>query len=171
MKKLLSILILLNFTIGFSQEIKLIEKRNFEGAIFPETYDILYTENPPKERRFTPTIAEIEKLETQLRKDIREINKNKPNQGKDYEPVIHRNLHKYVRQYIGFIDEDGHRVIHVNFLWNYYSFWDNIRGWTRPDDRWKTEWQMTFDGGSRYWNIKYLVDENKFMDFRVNGVA
>ncbi|SFO08963.1 hypothetical protein SAMN04488519_103381 [Algoriphagus ornithinivorans] len=171
MKRLLSILILLNFTLGFSQSIKLIEKPTFKGAVFPETYKILYTQNPPEERRFTPTIAEIEKLETQLRKDIREINKNKPNHGKDYGPVIHRNLSKYVRQYIGFIDEDGQKVIHVNFLWNHYSLLDSIRGWTKPDDRWKTEWQMTFDGGSRFWNIKYLVDENKFIDFRVNGVA
>ncbi|MEG9329207.1 hypothetical protein V6B16_14785 [Salinimicrobium catena] len=91
MKKLLSILILLNFTLGFSQDIKLIEKRTFEGAVFPETYNILYTQNPPEERRFTPTIAEIEELETRLKKEIREINKNKPNQGRDFGPVIHRN--------------------------------------------------------------------------------
>jgi len=63
-------------------------------------------------------------METQLRKDIRDINKNKPNQGKDHVPVIHRNLNKYVRQYIGFIDEDGQRVIHVNFFWNHYSLWE-----------------------------------------------
>ena len=171
MKKLLSILILLHFTLGSSQEIKLIENPTFKGAIFPATYNIEFSENPPLEKRFTPTIAEIEELETQLRKNIKEINKNKPNQGKDYGPVIHRNLNKYVRQYIGFIDEDGQKVIHVNFIWNHYSFWDRIRGFTKPDDRWKTEWQMTFDGGSRYWNIKYLVDEDRFIHFRVNGVA
>lgn len=44
-------------------------------------------------------------------------------------------------------------------------------GWTKPDDSWKTEWQMWFDGGSRFWNINYIIDKKEFVDFSVNGVA
>ncbi|RBP27023.1 hypothetical protein DFR65_1121 [Oceanihabitans sediminis] len=171
MKNLLLIILTLNFGLTFSQNIELIESRNFDGAIFPKTYDIPLTENPPIEKRFTPTKEEIVELEKQLRGQIKEINKNKPNQGKHYGPIIHKRLKKYDRQYIGFIDQYGQRVIHVNFIWNGYSIWELIRGWTKPDDSWKTEWQMWFDGGSRFWNINYIMDKKEFVDFSVNGVA
>ena len=171
MKKLLLIILTLNFGLIFSQEIELIESQKFEGAIFPKTYDIPYSENPLTEKRFTPTKREILELEKQLRNQIKEINKNKPNQRKGYGPVIHKKLKKYDRQYIGFIDQNGLRVIHVNFIWNGFTLWESIRGFTKPDDSWKTEWQMWFDGGSRYWNIKYTIDKKEFIDFRVNGVA
>tara|TARA_R110002074_G_C12161220_1_gene631235 strand:+ start:54 stop:569 length:516 start_codon:yes stop_codon:yes gene_type:complete len=171
MKKLLLIILTLNFGLTFSQNIELIESRNFEGAIFPKTYDILLTENPSIEKRFTPTKEEIVELENQLRSQIKKINKNKPNQGKGYGPIIHKRLKKYDRQYIGFIDQYGQRVIHVNFIWNGYSIWESIRGWTKPDDSWKKEWQIVFDGGSRFWNINYIIDKKEFVDFQVNGVA
>jgi hypothetical protein len=123
------------------------------------------------EKRFTPTKSEILELEKQLDEQIKVINKNKPNQGKGYGPIIHRKLKKYDRQYIGFIDQYGQKVIHVNFIWNGYSIWEAIKGWTKPDESWKTEWQMWFDGGSRFWNINYIIDKKEFIDFQVNGVA
>src|SRR5690606_16905683 len=90
MKNLLLIILTLNFGLTFSQNIELIESRNFDGAIFPKTYDIPLTENPSIEKRFTPTKEEIVELEKQLRGQIKEINKNKPNQGKHYGPIIHK---------------------------------------------------------------------------------
>jgi len=171
MKKLLLIILTLNFGLTFSQEIELIESRKFEGTIFPKSYNIPYSENPLIEKRFTPTKEEIVELEKQLRSDIKKINKNKPNQGKGYGPIIHKRIRKYDRQYIGFIDQYGQRVIYVNFIWNGYSLWESIRGFTKPEDSWKTEWQMIFDGGSRYWNIKYIIDKKEFVEFQVNGVA
>ncbi|TDU43490.1 hypothetical protein BXY82_0902 [Gelidibacter sediminis] len=171
MKKLLLIILILNFGFTFSQEIELIENRKFEGAIFSNSYEIPYSENPSIEKRFTPTKKEILELEKQLQNDIKKINKNKPNQGKGYGPIIHRKLKKYDRQYIGFIDQYGQKVIHINFIWNGYSLWESIRGWTKPDGTWKSEWQVIFDGGSRYWNINYIIDKKCFVDFRVNGVA
>ena len=171
MKNLLLIILTLNFGLTFSQNIELINSRNFKGAIFPKTYDIPLTENPSIEKRFTPTKEEIVELENQLRSQIKKINKNKPNQGKHYGPIIHKRLKKYDRQYIGFIDQYGQRVIHANFIWNGYSIWESIRGWTKPDDSWKTDWQMWFDGGSRFWNINYIIDKKEFVDFSVNGVA
>jgi hypothetical protein len=171
MKKLLLIILTLNFGLTFSQNIELIENRKFEGAIFPKNYDIPMSKNPPIEKRFTPTKSEILELEKQLDNKIKAINKNKPNQGKGYGPIIHRRLKKYDRQYIGFIDQYGQKVIHVNFIWNGYSIWEAIKGWTKPDESWKTEWQMWFDGGSRFWNINYIIHKKEFIDFQVNGVA
>ncbi|SFS82122.1 hypothetical protein SAMN04488006_0213 [Lutibacter maritimus] len=161
----------MNFNLSYSQEIELIENRKYEGAIFSKNYNIPYSKSPTIEKRFTPTKLEIEELENRLSKYLRETNKNKPKENKHYGPKIHKNLNKYVRQYIGFIDQFGQRVIHVNFIWNGYSLMESIRGWTKPDDSWKTEWQIIFDGGSRYWNINYIIEKEKFIDLNVNGVA
>ena len=171
MKKLLPIILLFCFSLTFSQEIKLVENKKYEGAIFSKSYTDEFSNFPPIKKRFTPTETEIAELENQLKKQIKRINKNKPNQGKHYGPIIHRNLKKYVRQYIGFIDNEGQKFIYVNFLWDGYSLLDFIRGFEKRDDSWKTEWQMWFDGGSRYWNIKYIIDKKEFVDFSVNGIA
>lgn len=171
MKKLLLIILLLNINLTFSQKIELVENRKYEGAIFSKSYIDEFLNLPQIEKRFTPTKTQITEFENQLKKEIKRINKNRPNQGKGYGPVIHRNLKKYVRQYIGIIDKNGQKFIYANFLWDGYSIWDFIRGYEKPDRYWKKGWVMAFDGGSRYWNIKYIIDKNEFIDFSVNGVA
>lgn len=171
MKKLLLLFLTLSFRVVFTQNIELIESRNFKGAIFPETYNVLGDSDTAIEKRFTPTKDEILELEKELKKQIKHINKNKPNQGKHYGPIIHKRLKKYNRQYIGYINQQGQRIIIVNCIWNGFSLWESIRGWSKPDDSWKTEWQTWFDGGSRYWNITYIMDKNEFVNFWVNGVS
>ncbi|MFY8187245.1 MAG: hypothetical protein ACOVLC_04730 [Flavobacterium sp.] len=170
MKKLLFIILTLNFGLTFSQGIELIESTKFRGAIFPKEYD-LNDKVTTIEKRFTPTNEEIVELENQLRIQIKKINKNKPNQGRHYGPIIHKRLKKYDRQYIGFIDQYGQRVIHVNFIWNGYSIWDFLNGYEKPDESWKTKWQIWFDGGSQFWNINYIIEKKEFVDFQVNGVS
>jgi len=171
MKKLLLIILILNFNLSFSQEIELIYEKEYEGAIFPKTYNITYSNNLPNDKRFTPTKTEIRELESRLRIYLKEISKNKTNRGKGDGPNIQRNLDKYVRQYIGFVDEKGQRIIHVNFVWNHYSFWNKIRGYEKPNDSWKSDWQFVLDGGSYYWNIDYIMTKNDFDNLNVNGIA
>jgi len=129
MKKLLLIILILNFNLSFSQEIELFYEKEYEGAIFPKTYKTTYFKNFPNDKRFTPTKTEIQELESRLRIYLKELSANKTNRGNGNEPNIWRNLDKYVRQYIGFLDENGQRIIHVNFIWNHYSFWNKIRGY------------------------------------------
>ena len=171
MKKLLLIILIFNFNLSFSQEIELIYEKEYEGAIFPKTYKLTYSNNLPNDKRFTPTKTEIQELESQLRIYLKEITTKKTNRGNENKPNIQRNLDKYVRQYIGFIDEKGQRIIHVNFIWNHYSFWNKIRGYEKPNDSWKSNWQFVLDGGSYYWNIDYIMTENDFENLNVNGVA
>jgi len=63
-----------------------VKGNRYEGAIFPSDYQMLYVSNPSAELRFTPTLEEVAKLEEQLKKEIKSINKNKPNQGQNYGP-------------------------------------------------------------------------------------
>jgi hypothetical protein len=56
-------------------------------------------------------------------------------------------------------------------LWNGYSIFESLRGIAKPEDYWKNSWETVFDGGSRYWSIKYIIDKKTFIDFGVNGVS
>ncbi|HEY1193539.1 hypothetical protein [Flavobacterium sp.] len=149
MKKLSVLLFLIFHIITYSQ--KVTSFKNI-GVIFPKDYDCYLFDN-----RFTPTSTEINELEILLNKNIEAINTSK------FKPLIHKNLKKYKRQYIGFYNEKGEKIIYVNFLWN--------KDLNSSEEKWKTEWYDVADGGSYYWNIKYNLDNKTFFDFRVNGLG
>jgi len=171
MKKHLIIILLLNYTIVlFGQSINVYESKNFQGAIFPKTYTntaYLWLED---KYRFTPTIEEVQEFEKDLRSKLKLINKVRWNQ-KNSCPVIHRKLKKYIRQYLGFIDDSGKKYLLVNFLWEENSFLQE----TEQDEYynelgdWKKHWQVWFDGCSHYWNVKYYLESDTLFDLQING--
>ncbi len=172
MKTRLILLLILTATFELpAQNGKVVKGNKYKGAIFASDYQMPYTSDPPSELRFTPTPEEVAKLERQLKKEIRSINKNKPNQGKHYGPVIHRNLNKYVRQYIGIITPKGDRVVCVNFIWNSLNVFERIKGYSLWAEDFKEEWLVIHDGGSKYWQINYNLNTSEFGNFYVNGVA
>jgi hypothetical protein len=122
--------------------------KHFNVAIFPASYIEfpLITNN-----RFTPTHSEIDKAEKSLRSKIKTISK-------DY-PVIYKKLKKYLRQYVGYIDNNGNRVLVINcFLSND----DYLNDWLK-------NYFMILDGGSSVWEIKYNIKTDTFFEFGVNG--
>ena len=154
-----------------SQNIQLLKTEKFTGVIFPANYDlsgIFGTQN-----RFTPTELEIAELEMILKAQIAELNKNRFSQKNKYNrknrcPTIDKNLKKYVRQYAGFYNEKGERIIYINCIWHKYTEIgdDNIERQV-----WKTNWLTISDGGSYYWNVQYNLDTKTFFNFSVNGIA
>ncbi|MEO9872150.1 hypothetical protein [Ekhidna sp.] len=143
------------------QSAEVVSGKKYRGAIFNSEYAMPPWTFTIKEKRFTPTSEEIDKIEVKLKLEINDLNSDGLNQGKGYGPAIHKNLRKYVRQYLGFINEKGERVILINCLWLKSSFADG----------WKEEWINVSDGGSQYWQVKYNLDQEQFYDFGVNGVA
>lgn len=133
------------------------------GVIFSADYKYYSFDNL---KRFTPSFSEISELEILLSRHIKKINSNRLNQGN--QSLIHRNLKKYKRQYIGYFDEKGERVIYVKFLWKGYQYFDDNG---KEIEIWKTQWLEIFDGGSSYWQIKYNPDLKIFSDLAVNGVS
>jgi len=161
MKKinLLLTVLLLNIFHGLGQpntnkiEAEHYKTKKFDVAIFPENYiDMIPGE------RFTPTKQDIDKAEVALIKGLKKLNRYKPNQAST--PVIHKNLRKYKRQYFGYIDKNGQRILLIN------CFWDEDL-----ENHWLKERVQVFDGGSYYWNIQYNIDKNKLFDLYVNGYA
>lgn len=127
----------------------------FDVAIFPSSYiDFVGGE------RFTPTRAEIDQAETALQIELSNLNKDLINQTSS--PIIHKNLNKYKRQYFGFIDKNGNRILLIN------SFWTKQK---EISSGWLTGRILVLDGGSYYWTVKFNLDTEKLFDLVINGYA
>ena len=111
-------------------------------------------------QRFTPTRQEIEKAEFVLNNNLQDLNKDLVNQSST--PIIHKNLNKYKRQYFGYIDKNGDRILLIN------CFWSKDKD---ESDRWLTSRIIVHDGGSYYWNVKFNLDKNILFDLDINGYA
>jgi|SRR5690606_10780589 len=143
------------FSMGESQTVaEHYKTENFDVAIFPKEYNLFGIE-----KRFTPTKEEVLLAEKALQTQLKEINKNLPNQSSS--PVIHRNLIKYKRQYFGIFGENSERILFIN------AFWDD----TLSLSYWLNSEISVDDGGSYFWNIKYLINENLLFDLMINGSA
>jgi len=141
-----------------SDNFTLVTGRQYKGAILSAD------QHTPKldetmTSRFTPTINEVDKLENELKRRIKEINKNRPGQGRHYGPKVDKHLRRYIRQYIGFINDKNEKVIYVGLHWKGRAH------------NWKHNFVMVLDGGSYHWSIEYNLDRDEFFQFGVNGIS
>ena len=146
-----------------------IEKGRITGVIFSKSgLCFLCLEN---KERFTPTIDDIEKSENILNQNLKTKNSQLINQG-DNCPVIHNNLKAYRRQYFGYLDSEGNKIIYATFNWDRYTIADRIKGYYRDEsDKWKREKEMVLDGCSYHWEIKINLDTEELFDLDVNGAG
>jgi hypothetical protein len=144
----------------------------FRGSIFKDTYpfEYLLVSEVDSFNRFTPSVGEIREAENILKRDMKAINKGKLNQQKHY-PDISNNSNKYFRQYVGFINHKGEKLIHFNCHWDRYTLWDRLKAY--DDDRlsFDSDYTITLDGGSRYWQTLINLDQKKVIGWSVNGIA
>ena len=93
-----------------------------------------------------------------MRAKLKQINYQKSDQ---FGPIIHENLPKYRRQYVGNINKKGQKIIWINFLW------------TKENDESRLAKDVLYvdDGGSYYWNIKVNIVTEELTDLMINGVA
>lgn len=127
----------------------------FEVAIFPASNQDILT----REKRFTPTKEQVNLAELALVQKLEKLNYYLMNQTST--PVIHTNLHNYLRQYIGYINKQGQHILLIN------SFWHNI---DRTHNKYWLKMRVVVDfGGSFYWNVKYNIETGELFDLRVNS--
>ena len=124
----------------------------FNVAIFPATYPVDEIEGA----RFTPTVEEVRVAEHALNAQLMELNKDLANQ--EGSVIIHRNLRKYKRQYFGYIDKTGQKVLLINNFWKKIEHTD-----------WLNSKVSVLDGGSHYWSVKYSINNRMLFDVAVNG--
>ena len=149
-----------------------VKSNKFRGTIFKSSYpqDKLFISSVDSINRFTPTENEIKLAETILKQQIEKLNNPRINQfGK--KQYIDKNLNKYFRQYVGFINDKGHKLIHINFYWDKYTLFDRLKGYDDQRRDYTSDFSMVLDGGSHYWNVNVNLTTNKLERLEVNGVA
>jgi hypothetical protein len=88
----------------------LIRNNNSIGEVYKDNFET--NEIDKSLKRFTPTIEEINQVELILKKDF--LNKIKSEiEGK----FIRKNLNDYKRQYLGYIDSNGDKIVFISFFW------------------------------------------------------
>ncbi len=155
MKALNILIILLTLNSAFQNIAERYKTKDFDVAIFPGSYESLIG----SDKKFTPSKNEVLKAEKALSANLKALNKDLVNQ---YEtPVIHKKLKRYKRQYFGYIDDAGNRIIYINCLHEKSS----------AVERWLVDIIQVSDGGSYYWNIKYNISTGELFDLSINGYA
>jgi hypothetical protein len=149
---------ILVFMLGISNDPVFTKGKCYSGYIFDKSHDVLYSINNQRER-FTPLDTDIADAETILCKGIKEKNKERINQIGNC-PVIDKNLKKYQRQYLGFINLKGEKIIWINFIWG-----------KTMDDKISKDVLFVNDGCSHYWNIKINLTTKELFDLDINGVS
>jgi hypothetical protein len=165
MRKYLLLLLILQllfsciFKNSNSQHYYQVNKSDYQGIVFSGknvSYNIFESHND----FFYPKIEQISIAEKLIKMNIGKMNIDKLNQY-DNCPVIHKNLKKYARQYIGFINEKGEKVVWINFIWKKYN--------SHITDMMDKEIIYFHDGCSYFWNIKVNIDKNQVYDLKING--
>ena len=148
-----------------------VKSNNFRGTIFTSSYsNSFFIPASDTLKRFTPTKEDIVLAETILKNQIEKVNASRMNQfGR--RQYIHKNLNKYFRQYVGLINEQGNRVIHINLSWDRFTIFDRIKGFSDSRLDFTSDYSMTLDGGSYYWNVNVDLTAKALYGLSVNGVG
>lgn len=117
-KAILLFLLLIVFRVSYSQESRYISGKNYEGYAFPKDHKIWGM--PTTLDRYTLSDEEISEAEIILKNNIKRYNQKFRILGKKV--IIKYRLKKYYRQYLGWKDENGNRIVTI-FLWFKKRYW------------------------------------------------
>jgi hypothetical protein len=140
---------------------QLVHGATYDGVIVPHTAapDFFNAVDGAEQPGYwTPSPAQI----IQLEDDLWYYLMPPPWSENQVSPVpaeIWQNLSTYHRQYAGFVTEDGHRQIMVNFFCGAYT------------GSWQTQPVAVLDGGACFFRITYDLTTGNFSDLRINGEA
>lgn len=121
-----------------------VEGKNYKGYIFPKEYENKYFIRSTN-KFFTPTINDINEVEKLLIIKAKDIKRNKiSTQNKCWN---YNDLCKYNRQYFGEFDDNGNKMIFINFVLK-----------KSTPDNWNKEIVILLeDNCKNVWNDKILI--------------
>ncbi len=128
---------------------------NYHGYVFNKEWAVdILVEN--QDGRFTPEDIDIAKAEKLMQKKLAFLNRNHENQ-EGMCPIIDEHIRKYTRQYVGFTDINGAKIIWINAVWD-----DKLQKQLSQDI------VRTSGGCGHYWSIKVNLDTEKVYGLEVN---
>lgn len=169
------VLLIFSFYSAQAQKISLSEVRSsshtyvkgdsFEGVVFSKDFVFPFLSNQAGDRRFTPSAEDIEAAEGLLAKDLKTMNVLQLNQGGGKGPIIHENLNRFVRQYYGYINECGEKVVFISCLLkaNYSALNKAVPNWLKGA-------VVVLNGGSNYWQVQANLNKPSLFNLEINGL-
>ncbi|RFM27670.1 hypothetical protein DXN05_13245 [Deminuibacter soli] len=130
--------------------------KGYRGYVFDTSYLVLKSIKEQHSRAVL-SCDEIKVAEGILKNNLASLNANKVNQT-DGCPNISKKLCKYRRQYFGFINSKGEKVVWINMFWN-----------KEFNDSSKHQLVSVSDGCSYYWNIEVNITTNTLSNLQING--
>jgi hypothetical protein len=128
----------------------------YKGYVFDTSYFVLKSIKEQVSRAVL-FCDEIKIAEGILKSNLAALNAGRINQTKGF-PNINKKLYKYLRQYFGFINAKGEKIIWMNMFWN-----------KELDDRSRHELISVNDGCSYYWNIEVNLTTHSLSNLKING--
>jgi hypothetical protein len=122
---------------------------SYKVAIFPDSFPIVGLNE-----RFTPSRAQVDKGEKALSRELFKLNISLENQ--DSDSPIHRRLLQYKRQYFGFTNADGHKVLKI------VAYLRDL-----DDGNFLLEERAIESGTSDNWVVYYNIEKNELFDLEV----
>jgi hypothetical protein len=122
----------------------------YDCAIFFKKFTDAYNGG----NHFSPTRDDIDKAERVLEQKLLLVDTSKQ------VTFIYKNLKKYQRQYFGYINKEGHKVLYINLLWTEDK--------SQMKD-WLSRVVEVDGGGAYYWKIKYDMNTDGLYDLQVNS--
>lgn len=160
MKKIFVIITLLFITDFLcSQESVYVKRKGYEGYIFPKEHSIWGF--PPESNRYTPKLEDIAQAEKILKDSIGTDYVKSKQKAYRKPPINRRTLKKYVRQYVGYLTEDGEVLILIYFN----------KGLDMDETNFFEDIIDVCDGGSDHWYIKINISTKQLFDMKVNGIS
>lgn len=130
--------------------------KGYQGYVFDTSYFVLKSVKQ-QQGKINLSCDEVKIAEEVLNKELLNFNKDKINQSQRC-PDINKNLHKYCRQYFGFINTNGEKIVWINLFWN--------RAFKKMA---KYELVNVNDGCSYYWNIEVNISAKTISNLQING--
>ncbi len=116
---------------------------------------------------WNPTTKDLNIIQVVLDKAI------KNNEFDFLKAPINKNIQKYYRQYIPYLNKDREKIIKINAFCEVLELppgrGSNTNEWAKVD--WKKEYVMVDDGGKCYWQITINLDKKEYKDLMVNGAS
>ena len=141
----------------YSQEAVYVKGKGYEGYIFPKGHSIWGF--PSEQNRYTPNLKDISLAEKILRDSIGTDYVKSNQEAYCKSPINKNTLKKYVRQYVGYLMEDGKIIIHI-----YLN-----KGIEMDKNKLSEDIIAVFGGGSNHWCIKINISTKELFDMQVNG--
>ena len=141
----------------------------FRGVIFPKEFSLVQKVIPNYKNslRYTPTVQEVLYVDSLAFLYVKKKNEESLKKYGGYEqqggnqcPIIHENWNNFIRQVIGYKDENGDEMILINCFWKELAEEEHFY--------WLEEFVFIQGGCSDYWQIFYNKTKGEIVRWSIN---